>query len=81
MELAGPKGVVPDQERVSDSSRNVWTYYDFSRHDVEKSNISSPGRYFGSPLSKMYRAAGTPTISKLESLGKISFVVEDDDDI
>ncbi len=73
MELAGPKGVMPDQEKVSTYASAVWSFYNFSRPDVQSTNVSSPGRSFGSPLSKSYRVVGTPTISKLQSLGKIKF--------
>lgn len=83
MELAGSKGLVPDQERVSTFASNVWSFYNFSRSDVESSNISIPGRSFGSPLSKSYKVKdlGTPNILKLKKMGKIEFIdpVEEED--
>jgi hypothetical protein len=77
MELAGESGMMPDRESVSPAARGVWQRYLTDRPDVDHEQIDpipgmiTPDDWVGSPLSKVYRKAGTPVLDRLMELGII----------
>jgi len=64
----------PDIEKSQLDSKPGTITPDYKEDDCEQSSAKRDGKWQNSPLSKVYRKRGTPTIDRLRELGIIEIV-------